>query len=235
MNFKHLIRSSLAAGAILAATAAIAQNPPLPPARPGAAAAAPRAPAPETQTAKADTTLDQTAIVERANAYLNSLTSLSGDFSQIGADGRQYRGKLYIQKPGKLRFEYNPPAVIEVISDGTSVVVRDRKLATQDLYAIGQTPLKFLLKSRLDLSRDTTVLRTAAEGGNATVTLEDKNTFGGVSRITLTFDASTFVLKNWRIRDPQGHDTFVALSNIDASARPDSGKFVIDYQRDLAK
>lgn len=234
---KRLIRLAPAAGSLagLLVASAAAQSPqaspPMPPPRPGTASSvAPAAPA-----QRAAPGLDQAAIVEKANAYLNSLSALSADFTQIGADGRQYRGRLYVQKPGKLRFEYDPPAVIEVISDGTSVVVRDRKLATQDLYAIGQTPLKFLLKSQIDLARDTAVVRTGSEGGNASLTLEDRNTFGGVSRITLNFDASSFILRSWRIRDPQGHDTFVALSNIDPAARPDSGKFYIEYQRDLTK
>ncbi|WP_342360131.1 outer membrane lipoprotein carrier protein LolA [Terrarubrum flagellatum] len=232
-----LTRCALAGGLIFSASLAVAQNPPLPPARPGSSSSAATAPIPTpaapVQPAKAEGPLDQGAVIERANTYLNSLTSLSGDFTQVGGDGKQYRGRLYVQKPGKLRFEYDPPAVIEVVSDGTSVIVRDRKAATQDLYAIGQTPLKFLLKDRLDLTRDTTVLRTTAEGANATVTLEDKNTLGGVSRITLTFDARTFTLKNWRIRDPQGNDTFVALSNIEPNARTDPGKFVINYERVL--
>ncbi|MET0606557.1 MAG: outer-membrane lipoprotein carrier protein LolA [Beijerinckiaceae bacterium] len=227
--------------ALLVATgAAFAQAPPLPPVRPPASVPAPAAPpaagpAATPAAARQGAALDQSEIVQRANAFLNSLTTLTGDFAQTGGDGRQYRGRLYVQKPGKLRFEYNPPAVIEVVSDGTSVIVRDRKLATQDLYAIGQTPLKFLLKEQLDLSRDTTVLRASADGDNASVTLEDRNTLGGVSRITLTFDSKSFALKNWRIRDPQGHDTFVALSNIDTSSRPDPGKFRIDYQRDLGR
>jgi outer membrane lipoprotein-sorting protein len=208
---------------------------PLPPPRPGAAVPPPPGASAPAAAKPAGQALDQGEIVQRANAFLNSVSSLIGDFSQTGGDGRQYRGKLYIQKPGKLRFEYNPPAVIEVVSDGTSVVVRDRRLATQDLYAIGQTPLKFLLKERLDLSRDTAVLRASADGDNATVLIEDKNTFGGVSRITLTFDAKSFSLKNWRIRDPQGNDTFVTLSNLDIGARPDPGKFRIEYQRDLTR
>ncbi|MBN9063439.1 MAG: outer-membrane lipoprotein carrier protein LolA [Rhizobiales bacterium] len=230
---KPLIRIGPVAG-LLAASAALAQSPPMPPPRPGAPTAAPAANAPVAGQ-RTGVSLDQATIVEKANAYLNSLSALSADFTQVGGDGRQYRGKLYVQKPGKLRFEYDPPAVIQVISDGTSVVVRDRKLATQDMYAIGQTPLKFLLKSQIDLSRDTSVIRVGTEGNNASLTLEDRNTFGGVSRITLNFDASSFILKSWRIRDPQGHDTFVALSNIDTSARPDANNFYIDYQRDPTK
>jgi len=84
--------------------------------------------------------------IERLNAYLNSFTTLQGNFIQHAADGRRLEGRIYIQRPGKMRFEYEPPATIEVIADGTSVAVRDKRLATQDVYSLGQTPLKFLVR-----------------------------------------------------------------------------------------
>ena len=82
---------------------------------------------------------------------------MSGNFVQIGADGRRASGNFYLQKPGKVRFEYDPPSPIDIIADGSSVVVRDRRLATQDLYPLSQTPLRFLLADRIDLLRDTNV------------------------------------------------------------------------------
>ena len=82
---------------------------------------------------------------------------MSGKFVQIGADGRRASGHFYMQKPGKVRFEYDPPSPIDIIADGSSVVVRDRRLATQDLYPLSQTPLRFLLADRIDLMRDTHV------------------------------------------------------------------------------
>ena len=86
------------------------------------------------------------------------MQTLVGDFVQVGPDGGKSEGKFYLQKPGKVRFEYNPPSPIELIADGSSVVVRDRKLATQDLYPLSQTPLRFLLADRIDLLRDTNVV-----------------------------------------------------------------------------
>ena len=227
--------------ALLVATgAAFAQAPPLPPVRPPASVPAPAAPpAAGPAATPAAARQGRRARPVRDRPARQRLPELPHDADWGLRPDR--RRRTPVSRPplrpeaGKLRFEYNPPAVIEVVSDGTSVIVRDRKLATQDLYAIGQTPLKFLLKEQLDLSRDTTVLRASADGDNASVTLEDRNTLGGVSRITLTFDSKSFALKNWRIRDPQGHDTFVALSNIDTSSRPDPGKFRIDYQRDLGR
>ena len=223
------IRLGAACGALLLwATAALAQNPPLPPVRPGSAPSA-GAPGAPTQTAKADSTLDQATIVERANAYLNSLSALSGDFSQVGADGRNYRGKLYVQKPGKLRFEYNPPAVIEVVSDGTSVVVRDRKLATQDIYPLSQTPLRFLLSDRIDLLKDTNVVNVTADDVFISVTIEEKQALIGTSRLMLMIGTKDGQLKQWTVTDPQGYDTTVAVYNLDSSRKVDPGLFKIDF------
>lgn len=177
--------------------------------------------------------ITQENAVDRVNAYLNSFTTLVGDFVQIGADGRRYTGKLYVHRPGRLRFEYNPPATIQVIADGTTVVVRDRRLATQDPYLIGQTPLKFLLKERIDLKRDVTVTRVAVTPEAVRVTVEDRATLGGTSRITLNYDPKANVLRQWIIVDPQGHETNVQVANLDTSRVPDPALFRINLERVL--
>lgn len=176
--------------------------------------------------------VDPQAAIQRANEYFNSADTMIGDFVQTGADGRRAEGKLYVQRPGKMRFEYASPATLEIISDGTSVAVRDRKLNTQDLYLIGQTPLKFLLKRQIDISRDTKVLSVASEGGGAAIVIEDKATLGGTSRIKLVFDAQ-FALKQWLVTDPQGYDTRVALFNVDRSRKPDPEMFRVNTERML--
>src|SRR5262245_2120422 len=93
----------------------------------------------------------QRALVDKVSAYLTRVQGMSGDFAQIGPDGRQSKGQFYVQKPGKVRFDYESPSRIDIIADGSSVVVRDRKLATQDVYPLSQTPLRFLLADRIDL------------------------------------------------------------------------------------
>jgi len=195
--------------------------------RPVATAATPAAaPAPAAP-------LGEKQIVERANAYFNAITSLVGDFVQVGGDGRKLSGKIYLQRPGKIRFEYDAPATLEVIADSSSVAVRDRKLATQDLYSIGQTPLKFLLRERIELGRDLKITEVAPENDAVRIALEDKSTLGGTSKITLYFDKDVNDLTRWRILDPQGFQTMVSLANLERNARVDQKLFTIDYQRIL--
>ena len=140
-------------------------------------------------------------------------------------------GKLYVQKPGRMKFEYAPPAVLEITADGTSVAVRNRKLATQDEYFIGQTPLKFLLKSEIDIARDTKILDVSQSATATSITIEDKATFGGTSRIKLIFDPQTNVLKQWTVVDPQGYETVITLANIDLKAKPNPGLFKINREK----
>jgi outer membrane lipoprotein-sorting protein len=244
--------AAMALCAVLACGPVLAQSQPatpLPPSRPGnlpnnlnSSPAPSNAPlnlqqpapgAPANPVATAPVPLGEKVIVEKINAYLNSFQSLQGDFSQTGADGRRYEGKLYLQRPGRLRFEYKPPATIEVVADGSSVSVRDRKLATQDLYLIAQTPLKFLTKDKIDVARDLKVLRTGQTGDVLRIVLEDKATLGGTSRITLHYDQVANALRQWIVLDPQGYETSVSVFNLDTQRRPDSKLFAIDYQRQV--
>ena len=177
--------------------------------------------------------VDAAAAVQSANVYFNGAKSFTGDFVQIGPDGRRSEGKLYVARPGKLRFEYAQPATLDIIADGRSVAIKDKKLATQDLYLIAQTPLKFLLKDQIDIGKDVKVLSVTGDTKTTNILVEDKATFGGTSRIKLMFDAKTFALKQWQVTDPQGYDTLVSLFNVDLTKKPDPSLFKIDQERFL--
>lgn len=214
-------------------TAAAATAPAAPTTVASAAAEQPRPAATPVKTSKPSAPLTREEAIERLNAYFNSFSTLQGDFIQFAADGRRFEGKLYIQRPGKMRFEYRPPVTMEVIADGTSVAIRDKKLATQDLYSIGQTPLKFLTKERMDLARDSTITKVSSKGDILSVSVDDRSTLGGTSKITLNFDLTANALRQWVVVDPQGYETSVSLYNLDTQRRPDPKNFVINYERML--
>jgi outer membrane lipoprotein-sorting protein len=174
--------------------------------------------------------LSNREIVERANAYFTNLTTLVADFTQVGGDGRRQGGTLYLQRPGKVRFEYDSPATLEVIADGSSVAVRDKKLATQDLYSISQTPLKFLLREQVNLGQDIAIRGITSDNDSVRVALEDRSTLGGTSRITLYFDPKIETLTQWRIVDPQGFQTAVILNKTQRGRRMDPDLFKIQYE-----
>jgi outer membrane lipoprotein-sorting protein len=244
-------------GGIALATAAWAQPVPMPQPAPNRPAAqqqqrpatqqtAPRPPAdvaqrtpaprPQVQFRPGEATAydaSQRALVDKVSAYLSGTRVLSGDFVQVGPDGKKSEGEFYMQKPGRIRFDYNPPNPIELIADGSSVVVRDRKLATQDLYPLSQTPLRFLLADRIDLLRDTNLIGVSADDVFVTVVIEERQVLGGTHRLMLMFGAKDFQLRQWTITDPQGYDTTVAVYNLDTTRRPDPNLFRIDYTRNV--
>ena len=173
----------------------------------------------------------QRAIIERVNGYLSGVQVLTGNFIQIGPDGGRTQGDFFISKPGKVRFEYDDPSPIELIADGSSVVVRDRRLATQDVYPLSQTPLRFLLADHVDLTKDTHLVAVYADDVFVTVVVEERNGIVGTSRLMIMFSAKDMQLKQWTVTDPQGYDTTVAVYNLDTSKRPDPSLFKIDYTR----
>jgi outer membrane lipoprotein-sorting protein len=217
----------------------------IPPARPAAAAARPLPMGePETVSARPmvaanaapvieprQEALSDQEIVARANAFFTNLKTLVADFTQVSGDGRRVGGTLYLQRPGKVRFEYDKPSTLEVVADGSSVAVRDTKLATQDLYSIAQTPLKFLLRERVNLGQDIAITGIAREGDGILISLEDRSTLGGTSRIVLYFDRPVESLSQWRIVDAQGYQTMVVLNKMDRPQRVDQSLFVINYDR----
>src|SRR5450759_445166 len=172
---------------------------------------------------------EQRSIVERVNNYLSTMQILSGKFVQVGPDGRRTQGTFYISKPGKVRFEYDDPSPIELIADGQSGGVRDRNLATQDVYPRSQTPLRFLLADHVDLTKDTSLVAVYADDVFVTVVVEEKNGVVGTSRLMIMFNAKDMQLKQWTVTDPQGYDTTVAVYNLDTSKRPNPDMFKIDY------
>jgi outer membrane lipoprotein-sorting protein len=172
---------------------------------------------------------NQKAQAARVSTYLSSLSTLVGNFVQVGPDGSKTKGDFYIQKPGKVRFEYDNPSPIEIIADGSSVAVRDRKLATQDIYPLSQTPLRYLLSDRIDLMKDTNVVSVTADDLYISVTIEEKQTLIGTSRLMLMIGAKDGQLKQWTVTDPQGYDTTVAVYNLDTTKKVDPGLFKIDF------
>jgi outer membrane lipoprotein-sorting protein len=172
---------------------------------------------------------DQLAIIEKVNAYLSGTRILSGNFTQVGPDGNRTSGDFFISKPGKVRFEYSDPNPIELIADGQSLVVRDRSLATQDIYPLSQTPLRFLLSNHVDLLKDTNLVTVSADNNFITIVAEENNNLVGTSRLAIMFRAKDMQLKQWTVTDPQGYDTTVAVYNLDTNKKPDSSFFKIDY------
>jgi outer membrane lipoprotein-sorting protein len=168
------------------------------------------------------------AAQEIANKF-SSVKTLTGNFVQFGPRGEQTEGTFYIERPGKIRFNYNKPSPIRVISDGDSVVINNRKLDTWDLYPLSKTPLKLLLSDQINLSGGR-VKSVKQEPDMTTIVLGDKSVFGN-STITMMFDPKSYDLRQWTITDAQGLDTTVMITNVRTGVRFAADMFKIDYTR----
>lgn len=182
--------------------------------------------------AAANNALDQgqQATLKKITQVYNGVREMQGDFLQIEPDGTRTSGKFFLTKPGKVRFQYDRPVPIEIISDGESVVVRDRKLNTQDLYPLSQTPLRYLLRDKIDLMRDAKVLSVYQDADLVMVTIEEKATFTS-GQLTLYFAGHDYALRQWTITDAKGLETAVRVSDVSTDKHNEAKLFQIDYTR----
>jgi outer membrane lipoprotein-sorting protein len=167
----------------------------------------------------------QTELVRRVNAYFNQLKHLRGTFLQTSADNQRQRGKFYISRPGRFRFEFNPPSRVVIISDGKYVSIQDRDLNTDDRWELGYTPFRALLQDDVDLLRDAHILEAQQADNSIVIAFEDKSGEKS-SRIKLFLNAGPPVqIKAWIAKDAQGLDTRVDLTEIVSIDEPDANLF----------
>jgi outer membrane lipoprotein-sorting protein len=160
--------------------------------------------------------------------HFSSVASMQGEFVQFGPRGEQTGGKFFIQRPGKLRFNYDDPSPIRVIADGKNVAIGNMKLKTWDLYPLSKTPLSLLLAQRIDLSAGS-VKSVKEESDLTTIALGNSTVFGN-STITMMFDPKTYDLRQWTITDNQGKDTSVMVFNVKTGVQFDDKVFRVPYE-----
>ncbi len=180
-----------------------------------------------TMAVRAQASADKAAAQQIAN-HFSSVRTMMGEFVQFGPRGEQTGGKFYIERPGKIRFNYEEPSGFRVIADGTSVVLNNQKLRTWDLYPLSKTPLKLLLDDHIDLSGKK-VSEVRQEPDLTTIKLEDRSVFGN-STIQMMFDPKTYELRQWTITDAKGQDTTVMIFNVQQGVTFDPSVFKIDYR-----
>ena len=152
-----------------------------------------------------------------------------GRICPVRSAGRTNGRQVFIERPGRVRFNYEKPSAFRVVSDGKSVVISNWKLKTADLYPLSKTPLKMLLDEKIDIFGDR-VQTVREEDDLTTITLADKSVFGN-STIAMMFDPDSFELRQWTIRDAQGKDTTVMIFNVRQGVDFDPTIFEIDYRK----
>jgi outer membrane lipoprotein-sorting protein len=159
---------------------------------------------------------DDQALVERARTYLLGLSSAIGRFTQTDPHGHVTTGTFYLRRPGRARFEYDPPSGLVVASNGFRVAVLNRRLGTLDAYPLGATPLGVLLSRDIRIDRNVEVGAVKRRpGGFGIVARQASKRNEG--EITLDFNDAPIALAGWAITDAQGGVTRVNLADFGLS------------------
>jgi outer membrane lipoprotein-sorting protein len=177
------------------------------------------------------TATDQ-ALIDQANAYLQSLDHVKGRFEQTSPRGAVSTGDIYVQRPGKARFAYDPQFGLLVVADGKNITVYDSRLKTFDRAPLNATPLSMLLSHEVRLDRDVSILRVDHYPDYFALTLRDR-TGRAEGRIVLYFNANPVSLRGWTVIDAQGQQTQIRVLGLQ-TADLDPDLFILRDPRQAA-
>ena len=171
----------------------------------------------------------QTELVNTVSGYFAKLNGLQGAFVQTGADNKKLKGKLYVKRPGKFRFDYALPSKQIIISDGEYLAIQDLDLNNEDRVALDQTPFRLLLRKDVDLLRDARIMEVQQAEDLIVLGIQDKSpdTPGKIKIFLATKPA--LELKEWVTSDAQGLDTRVQVSNVELTDAIDEKLFKIQH------
>lgn len=159
--------------------------------------------------------------------YLNGMKTATGEFTQINDDGTISTGQIFIKRPGKVRFEYNPPEKTLVVADGDTVGIIDPKSNTgPEAYPLHRTPLKIILARNVNLARENMVVGHKSDGTSTTIRAQDPE-HPEYGNIELVFTANPTELRQWVINDDAGSQTTVILGDLTKGVRISNEEFVI--------
>lgn len=214
------------------AAAPAAKAPADAPAQPAAPAAKPKVDTVDGWQTEKDAggiTLDekQSEVVKTVTKYFSELKAMKGAFVQTGADNKKMKGKFFVMRPGKFRFDYALPSKQIVISDGAYLAIQDLDINTDDRFELDNTPFRLLLRKDVDLLRDAKIVEVQQDQDLIVLGIQDKSP-DTPGRIKLFLATKPNVeLKEWVTTDAQGVDTRMELSELVRSDALDVDMFKI--------
>lgn len=164
------------------------------------------------------------ADLERVAAYLNGLKTLKANFQQLAPDGSLSHGLAWMERPGRMRFQYDPPTPLLLVAGGGLFVFYDRQLNQTTNIPLGATPLGLLLAENLTLSGDVTVVSLDRQPGVLAVTLL-RTASPGDGTLTLVFSDPPLALRQWVVVDAQRQQTRVTLYDVRLGGAFDQAMF----------
>ena len=166
----------------------------------------------------------QQALVNQVAAYLNGIRTIKARFLQTAPDGKTEQGTVWLQRPGRMRFQYDPPSPLLLVAGHGSVIFHDSKLGQTTNIPLAQTPLGLLLADQITLSGDVTLTDFQRPPGQLVLTLVRTKTPGDGS-LTLYLEAAPITLTGWTVVDAQGQQTTIRLTNVRPGGQFDASLF----------
>jgi outer membrane lipoprotein-sorting protein len=180
------------------------------------------------QPAAAPLTPQDTLALQRIAAYLNDIRTMTADFRQVANDGRVSTGKLWVARPGRMRFEYNPPSPIVLLADSRSVYYWDKELGQTSKYNLRDTPAWFFLRDPISFGPDVVVTQFRHAGNVVQVTVVE-SARPDAGSLTLAFGLNPLTLRQWTVVDEQGKVTTVSLADLQFGMALDPRLFQYQY------
>jgi len=164
--------------------------------------------------AAAPAAMAQQLSLSEVSSYLNGLQTATGGFTQINGDGTISTGTIFIKRPGRVRFEYNPPDESLFVAGGGQVAVFDpRATPGVERFPLNQTPLSIILERNVDLTRTNMVTGHTSDGTTTTVTAQDPER-PQIGTIQMVFTSQPTELRQWIVTDETGQQTTTILNDL---------------------
>lgn len=164
------------------------------------------------------------------SGFLNDLTTAKSTFTQINPDGTISTGTLYIWRPGRMRFEYDPPDPALVMAGGGTVAIFDSKSnQPPQQFPLNRTPLSVILARDVNLSRADMITGHEADDVSTTITAQDPEN-PEVGHIDLVFTGNPVELRQWVITDEGGNQTTVILGEMERGLKLKSNLFSVQIE-----
>ena len=172
----------------------------------------------------------QSLTLAQISGYLNQMQTAQGNFTQINQDGSLATGQIYIKRPGRIRFEYNPPAESLVLASAGTVAIFDPRSNTgPEQYPLSRTPLSIILRENVNLERESMVRNIVSDGETTTVTAQDPEN-PNYGSIQLVFTAEPIALRQWVVTDDLGGQTTTVLNDLEVGTPISSVLFNIQNE-----
>jgi outer membrane lipoprotein-sorting protein len=173
-----------------------------------------------------DFTPEQQAALDKVSQWLNGIHTLKSGFIQLGPEGQLDRGEFLLAKPGKLRFEFEPPNPTLIVATGGKIYVKNNRLNTVESYSTSDVPLDLLLNDNVNLKANKAI--TAVDIQNDALVVHARtSTNRQQGNIQLVFSYPEIELRQWSVKDNQGGTTMVALHNPETGVSLDDDNFTV--------